>query len=81
MGQLFAVGDEMSDIDIAVVSPHEHVISDLVSVEVDSINLKGQYELFQSCDEFCTWLAETVVVRCKHAERIGRSRVHTALLL
>jgi len=46
VGQLFAVRDEMGDIDIAVIPANQHVVSDLVSIEVYTINLEGQYKFF-----------------------------------
>jgi hypothetical protein len=44
--QLFAVGNQVGDINVAVVLSNQNILSYLVSVDVCAIDLKGEYEVF-----------------------------------
>ena len=62
----------------AIVLFHKDVLSYLVSVDVCAIQLKSEDELFQSGLDFCSWLHGRVLDRCQYAQRVRRSRVHSA---
>jgi hypothetical protein len=40
VGQLFVVGDEMGNVNVAVVLLHEHILPDLVSVNKDIVEME-----------------------------------------
>ncbi len=74
--KLFIVRDDMGNIDVTVILSDQSILSDLVSVDEGSVNLKGEDELSQFGLDFAAWLFSPVAKRCKHAERVGTSSVH-----
>ena len=45
VGEFFVIRDDMRDVDVAVELFHQHVLADLVSVDVCSIELEDKNEL------------------------------------
>jgi len=80
VGQLFAVRYDVGNINVAVVPSHKDIVSDLVSVNVHSVDLEGQDKLFEFGNDFRSRLAEAIVERRKHTERVSRPRIHLVLL-
>lgn len=50
--ELFIVGDQMCQVDIAEILLHQHVLPKLVSVNVGSVDLKCEHKVFQLALEF-----------------------------
>ena len=74
--QFFVVRDEMRDVDIAIVLFDEDVLSDLVSVDEGTINLKSKDEFFELCLDFCAWFFGAIIVSAEHTDCVFRSCIH-----
>src|SRR5947199_6813440 len=66
----------MCDINVTVVLLNKDVLSDLVSVDEGSVDLKGKHEFFKLFLYLCFWLLGSVVVAGKHADCILGPGIH-----
>ncbi len=71
MGELFVVGDQMAQVDIAEVLLDQDVLPDLITVDVYSIDPEGENEFPELGLEFGARLGGFVRVRSEDAQRIS----------
>lgn len=70
MCKFFVVRYQVRDVDIAKVSLDQHILANLVAVDVRAIDLVGEYELFQVGLPFSSRLDIWVARGTQYAERV-----------
>lgn len=82
IGQFGVVGDQMGDIDIAIISFRKDIFANLIAVEKDVVEVEIEHEINQSL--LCRFVAgnrSVFRVFAEETECICRLSVHDAMLL